>query len=39
MELNLAMTLFFKGAQGYRASNGRLMYKTWFQMNALPQSG
>jgi threonine 3-dehydrogenase len=34
MELNLANDIIFKGAL-VQGINGRLMYKTWFQMNAL----
>jgi threonine 3-dehydrogenase len=34
MELNLANDIIFKGAH-VQGINGRLMYKTWFQMNAL----
>src|SRR5712692_3622152 len=38
MELNLAEDIIFKGAivQGI---NGRLMYQTWYQMNALLKAG
>ncbi len=38
MELNLADDIIFKGAivQGI---NGRLMYQTWYQMNALLKAG
>jgi threonine 3-dehydrogenase len=38
MELNMADDIIFKGAivQGI---NGRLMYKTWYQMNALLKAG
>jgi threonine 3-dehydrogenase len=38
MELNLANDIIFKGAQ-VQGINGRLMYKTWFQMNALLRAG
>jgi threonine 3-dehydrogenase len=34
MELNLANDVIFKGAH-VQGINGRLMYKTWYQMNAL----
>lgn len=34
MELNLSEDIIFKGAQ-VEGINGRLMYKTWYQMNAL----
>ncbi len=34
MELNLADDIIFKGAV-VQGINGRLMYKTWYQMNAL----
>jgi threonine 3-dehydrogenase len=38
LELNMADDIIFKGAivQGI---NGRLMYKTWYQMNALLKAG
>src|SRR3954452_5202375 len=38
MELNLANDIIFKGAV-VQGINGRLMYKTWFQMNALLKAG
>src|SRR6266849_2166819 len=38
MELNLAEDIIFKGAQ-VQGINGRLMYKTWYQMNALLKAG
>ena len=38
MELNLAEDIIFKGAQ-VQGINGRLMYKTWYQMNALLRAG
>src|ERR1700749_229706 len=38
MELNLANDIIFKGAV-VQGINGRLMYKTWFQMNALLSTG
>jgi threonine 3-dehydrogenase len=34
MELNLSEDIIFKGAK-VEGINGRLMYKTWYQMNAL----
>ena len=34
MELNLSEDIIFKGAR-VEGINGRLMYKTWYQMNAL----
>ncbi|HKD44322.1 MAG TPA: zinc-binding dehydrogenase, partial [Candidatus Angelobacter sp.] len=38
MELNLADDIIFKGAR-VQGINGRLMYKTWYQMNALLKAG
>jgi threonine 3-dehydrogenase len=38
MELNLANDIIFKGAK-VQGINGRLMYKTWFQMNAMLKAG
>jgi threonine 3-dehydrogenase len=38
MELNLADDIIFKGAK-VEGINGRLMYKTWYQMNALLKAG
>jgi threonine 3-dehydrogenase len=38
MELNLSEDIIFKGAQ-VEGINGRLMYKTWYQMNALLKAG
>jgi threonine 3-dehydrogenase len=38
MELNLANDIIFKGAT-VQGINGRLMYKTWFQMNAMLKAG
>jgi threonine 3-dehydrogenase len=37
MELNLSEDIIFKGAR-VEGINGRLMYKTWYQMNALLKS-
>ena len=34
MELNLSEDIIFKGAM-VQGINGRLMYKTWYQMNAM----
>ncbi len=38
MELNLAEDVIFKGAV-VQGINGRLMYKTWYQMQALLKTG
>ena len=38
MELNLSEDIIFKGAR-VQGINGRLMYKTWYQMNALLKAG
>ena len=38
MELNLSEDIIFKGAR-VEGINGRLMYKTWYQMNALLKAG
>jgi threonine 3-dehydrogenase len=38
MELNLADDIIFKGAK-VEGINGRLMYQTWYQMNALLKAG
>ena len=38
VEFNLADDLIFKGAT-VQGINGRLMYKTWYQMNALLKAG
>ena len=38
IELNLAKSIIFKGATVY-GIHGRLMYKTWFQMNELLKHG
>ena len=38
MELNMADDIIFKGAM-LQGINGRLMYKTWYQMNALLKAG
>jgi len=38
VEFNLADDVIFKGAV-VQGINGRLMYKTWYQMNALLKAG